>query len=305
MPPLPYTYIRSSPAQRKARRWTGAGSSHAVRLFAEARRKGLTDQAAALTYYSVLSLFPGLIVLVSLLGLLGNEETVRVLIDMVDELAPTATVDVLRQPIEEAIDAETSAGILLVVGIAVSTWSASSYVGAFMRATSTVKEVEEERSFWKLRPVQLALTLAASLLVAVGLLAIVLTGPLAEALGEAVGLGSELLTVWSLAKWPLMFGVAVVGLSLLYRAGPSKGRRGRRLATPGSLLAICAWGIASAGFALYVSNFGSYQAVYGALGSAVVFLIWLWITNLAVLVGAELDAELEAAAVPFTRGPAG
>jgi membrane protein len=293
MPPLPYTYIRSSPAQRKARRWTDVGSSHAVRLFREGRRKGLTDQAAALTYYSVLSVFPGLIVLVSLLGLLGNEQTVRVLIDMISELAPAETVDVLRGPIEEAIGAQTSAGILLVTGIAVAAWSASSYVGAFMRATSAVKEVEEQRSFWKVRPLQLGLTLAASLLVAVAMLAIVLTGPLARALGDAVGLGSAALTVWSLAKWPLMFGVAIVGLSLLYRAGPSKGRNRLWLVTPGSVLAVCTWAVASAGFAMYVANFGSYQAVYGALGSAVVFLIWLWVSNLAVLLGAELDSELE------------
>ena len=264
------------------------------RTIAEFKEDNLSDSAAALTYYSVLSIFPALIALVSIVGLVGDPKTVtNALTDVVSSIGPASAVDTFKGPIEETTSSRGSAGVLLIVGIATALWTASGYVGAFMRASNLIYEVEEGRSFVKLRPLQMLVTLVLVLLLALVLVALVLTGPVAEEVGSAVGLSSAAVTVWNIAKWPVLLAMVLFMIALLYYSSPNAKLPGFKWVTPGSLLAIVVWLIASAAFAFYVANFGSYNKTYGALGGVVVFLVWLWITNVAILLGAELNAERE------------
>ena len=264
------------------------------RTIAEFKEDNLSDSAAALTYYSVLSIFPALIALVSIVGLVGDPKTVtNALTDVVSSIGPASAVDTFKGPIEETTSSRGSAGVLLIVGIATALWTASGYVGAFMRASNLIYEVEEGRSFVKLRPLQMLVTLVLVLLLALVLVALVLTGPVAEQVGSAVGLSSAAVTVWNIAKWPVLLAMVLFMIALLYYSSLNAKLPGFKWVTPGSLLAIVVWLIASAAFAFYVANFGSYNKTYGALGGVVVFLVWLWITNVAILLGAELNAERE------------
>jgi membrane protein len=267
---------------------------HALRDGAKAfRANDLTDNAATLTYYSVLSIFPGLIVLVSLLGVLGSQGSIDGLLRIADELGSASAVDTLRSPIENIVNQSNGAGVALVIGVVAALWSASGYVGAFMRTSNRIYEVEEDRPFYKLRPLQLLMTFVLTVIVAVVLLTLLLTGPLATAIGSEIGLGDEALTIWSIAKWPLLFAVVVLVIGLLYRFSPNAGHEGLRWILPGSLVATVLWLAASAGFSFYVSNFGSYANTYGSLAGGVVLLLWLWLTNVAVVFGAQFAAELE------------
>jgi membrane protein len=264
------------------------------RTIAEFKEDNLTDSAAALTYYAVLGIFPALIALVSIVGLVGDPKTVtNALTDIVSSIGPASAVETFKGPIEEITSSRGSAGVLLIVGIATALWTASGYVGAFMRASNLIYEVEEGRSFVKLRPLQMLVTLVLVLLLALVLVALVLTGPVAEQVGSAVGLSSAAVTVWNIAKWPVLLAMVLFMIALLYYSSPNAKLPGFKWVTPGSLLAIVVWLIASAAFAFYVANFGSYNRTYGALGGVVVFLVWLWITNVAILLGAELNAERE------------
>jgi membrane protein len=266
---------------------------HAFRDAGKAfRAKDLSDNAAALTYYSVLSIFPGLIVLISLLGVLGSQGAIDGLLRIADQLGSSSAVDTLRPPIEHIVGSN-AAGPALVIGIAAALWSASGYVGAFMRAANVVYEVDEQRPFWKLRPIQLLITTVMTIVVAVVLIALVVTGPLATAIGDEVGVGSTAQTAWAIAKWPLLFAVVVLVIGLLYRFSPNARHAGLRWILPGSLVATVLWVLASAGFSLYVANFGSYSGTYGSLAGAIVLLLWLWLTNVAVIFGAQFAAELE------------
>jgi membrane protein len=262
------------------------------RTVRETKRDNLTDLAAALTYYALLSIFPMLLAVVSVLGLIGDSAT-QPLIDNLGELAPGSARDIVTTAVENLQRSRGSAGILLVVGVAVALWSASRYVAAFMRTANVVYEVDEGRPVWKKLPVRIGITIVEALALIVGTLAVVLTGDLARQVGDLIGLGSTAVTVWSIAKWPV--AVVVVGLlfALLYWAAPNVRHPGFRWLLPGAALAIVVWIAASVGFAVYVANFGSYNQTYGTLGGAIVFLVWLWITNAAVLLGAELNAELE------------
>jgi len=254
----------------------------------------VTDLAAALTYYGVLSLFPALVALVSIVGLFGDPESVTTtLTDIVRDLGPSTAVDTFAGPIESLTSNDSAAGALLVVGLVGALYSASGYVGAFIRASNRIYGVEEGRPFWKLRPLQIAVTLAMVLALAVVVTALVLSGPLAESVGNAVGLGDPAVRVYGLAKWPVLVAVVLAMLAGLYYVAPNVKLPGFRWITPGSLLALAVWVIASVGFAFYVANFGSYDKTYGTLGGVISFLVWLWITNIAVLLGVELDAELE------------
>lgn len=278
------------PFQLRPRRWRDV-LRRTVREFRDDR---LLDWAAALTYYAVLSLFPGLIVLVALLGLAGSHpETTNALLGIVDELGPRSAVETFEGPIRDVIEARGGAGALLGVGLAVAVWTASQYVGAFMRASNAIYEVDEGRPFWKLRPLQIAMTIAMVILFALVAIALVVTGPLARAVGHAVGLGDTAVTVWGIAKWPALLVVVMGMIATLYYLAPNVRQPRLRWITPGGVLAVLLWVVASAGFAFYVANFGRYNATYGALGGVVTFLVWLWISNIAVLLGAELDAELE------------
>jgi membrane protein len=279
-----------TPTDLGKRSWFGV----LKRTVSEFRGDNLTDWAGALTYYAVLSIFPAIIALFSILGLVVDPATInRVITDTVSALAPSAGADTFLGPVQEITRDRQSAGVMLIVGVAAALWTASGYVGAFMRASNAIYEREEGRPFWKLRPFQLFVTLILVLLSALVVLALIVTGPVAEAVGGAVGLGDMAVTVWNIAKWPVLIVVVMFMLAILYWSAPNAKPAGFRWVSPGSVLAVLVWIVASAGFAFYVSQFSSYNKTYGALGGVIVFLVWMWITNLAVLLGAELNAETE------------
>jgi membrane protein len=252
-----------------------------------------TDLAAALTYYAVLALFPAAIALISLLGVLGQaQSSVDNIIEILQPLVSASTLDTV-QPALESIAKSQQAGLGLVVGLVGALWSASGYVGAFGRAMNTVYEIDEGRPFWKLRPVTLLVTLVAILLVAVVLVMLVVSGPLASSIGSVLGVSSQAVTVWNIVKWPVIVLFVVVIVAILYYATPNVKQPRFRWLSIGAVVAILVWILSSAAFALYVATFGSYNRTYGTLAGAVVGLLWLWITNLALLFGAELDSELE------------
>jgi membrane protein len=262
------------------------------RTVAEFREDNLTDWAAALTYYSVLAIFPALIVLVSILGLVGESAT-QPLIDNLGTVAPGPAKEIFTSAIENLQGDQGAAGVLFVIGLLGALWSASGYVAAFMRASNAIYDIEEGRPIWKTLPVRVALTLVLLTLLAISTIAVVLTGGVAEKVGDLVGLGSTAVSVWNIAKWPVLLVVVSFMFALLYWAAPNVKHPGFRWISPGGVLAVVGWLIASGAFALYVSNFGSYNKTYGALGGVIVFLVWLWISNIMVLLGAEFNAELE------------
>jgi membrane protein len=264
------------------------------RTVAEFRDDNLGDWAAALTYYGLLSLFPMLIALVSIVGLFADpESTTQTVTDIVTRIGPESGAETFSGPINSITSNRGSAGVLFVLGIAVALWSASGYVGAFIRASNVIYEIEEGRPFWKLRPLQLAVTVVMVVLVAIVLLALVLTGPIVRAFADPLGIGETAITIWKYCKWPILAGLFVLMIDILYYASPNAKLRGFVWMTPGAVLALVLWGVASVGFALFVANFGSYDKTYGTLGGVVVLLIWMWITNLAILLGHELNAERE------------
>jgi membrane protein len=244
----------------------------------------------------VLSLFPALLVMVSLVGLLGNAERVtKVLVDTVSDLCPSTAASTFQGPIESITSNRGGAGIALVLGIAAALWAASGYVSAFADASNAIYEIDEGRPFWKLKPLQLVVTFALILIAAFVALGLVLSGPIVGALGGALGVSDSVLTVWRFAKWPAMLVLVLVILGVLYYTAPNARVSGVRWVSGGAIVAVFAWIVVSLAFALYVANFGSYNKTYGALGGVVVFLLWLWLTNLAILLGAEFNAETERA----------
>jgi membrane protein len=252
-----------------------------------------TDLAAALTYYAVLSIFPALVVVVSLLGVFGEgQRTTEALLQLVGDLGPSSAVETLRAPIEQLVESP-SAGVALLVGIMGAVWSASGYVGAFGRAMNRIYEIEEGRPVWKLRPLQLLITLGGLVLAAAATFLLAVSGPVASAIGSAIGVGDAALTAWSIARWPIIVILMTLAVATLYFATPNVQQPKFRWMSIGACVAIITWVLASVLFGLYVTNFSSYNKTYGALAGVIVFLLWLWITNLALLFGAELDAELE------------
>ncbi|MDX6623752.1 MAG: rane protein [Solirubrobacterales bacterium] len=264
------------------------------RTASEFQEDNLTDWAAALTYYGLLALFPALIAMVSLLGLFGDPtSTTRSLTEIITDLGPESAAETFKGPIESITESRGTAGLTFVLGLAVALWSASGYVGAFMRASNVIYETPEGRPFWKLRPLQIAVTLAMILLLVVLALGLVTTGPVLDAIAGPIGLGDTAVTVWSVAKWPVMAAIFLLIVAVLYYASPNVKLRGFRWVTAGSVVAIGVWVLASALFALYVGNFGSYDKTYGTLGGLIALLVWLWISNLAILFGHQLNAERE------------
>jgi membrane protein len=252
-----------------------------------------TDLAAALTYYAVLALFPALVVVVSLLGVFGQgRRTTDAVVDIAADVMPASAIDMLRPSIQQLVDSP-SAGFALLLGMAGALWSASGYVGAFGRAMNRIYEIDEGRPVWKLRPVQLALTLSGLVMVAAVALILAISGPVAETVGNAVGLGGAAVTAWNVIKWPLILVFVTVAVAILYYVTPNVRQPKFRWMSVGAGVAIVVWVVASVLFGVYVANFASYNKTYGALAGVIVFLLWLWITNLALLFGAELDAELE------------
>ena len=262
------------------------------RTFREFKQDNVTDWAAALTYYGVLAIFPALVAMVSIVGLLGTSAT-DALTKNLGSFAPGPAKSIVESAINGLAQSRGSAGLLFVIGIVGALWSASGYIAAFMRASNDIWDVEEGRPIWKTIPVRLGVTLVVVLLLAVSAVAVVLTGALADKVGKLLGLGSTFVTVWDIAKWPVLVLVVGLILAILYYASPNVKQPGFKWVTPGSAVAVATWIVASALFALYVANFGSYNKTYGSLAGVIVFLVWLWLTNVAVLFGAELNAEIE------------
>jgi membrane protein len=263
------------------------------RTVKEFQRDNLTDWAAALTYYGVMSLFPMLIALVAVLGIFGEAGSINTLLDSFRQAGMSGVADNIQKPLTDVVNSKGGAGALLGLGLAGSLWSASGYLGAFMRASNAIYEVREGRPFWKLRPLQVGLTLLGVLLLSLVSIGLVVSGPLAEAIGNAIGLGHAAITAWGIAKWPLMLLIVMSVIAALYYIAPNVRQHRFRWITPGGVLAVVLWVIASVGFGLYVAHFNSYNKTYGTLGGVISFLAWLWISNLALLLGAEFDAELE------------
>jgi membrane protein len=276
------------PTDLKGKSWGGV----LKRTVTEFQDDNLTDWAAALTYYGVLSIFPALIVLVSALGLIGNSAT-QPLIDNLGTVAPGPAKDIFTDAIENLQGSGGASGVVFVVGLVGAIWSASGYISAFMRASNAIYDIEEGRPIWKTLPVRVGLTLLLMVLTAISAVAVTLSGGLAEEVGNLVGLGDTAIQVWNIAKWPVLVLFVSFLFAVLYWAAPNVKQAGFKWISPGSLLAVLGWVVASVAFAFYVANFGSYNKTYGALASPVIFLVWLWISNIMILLGAEFNAELE------------
>jgi membrane protein len=275
-----------SPTQLEKQDWKGV----LKRTFKEFKEDNLTDWAAALTYYGVLSLFPGLLVLTSILGLLSPSATDS-LIQNLTSLAPGPAREIVTNAVENLQNSQ-AAGVMFFVGIAAALWSASNYVGAFMRASNAIYEVDEGRPFWKLRPLQIAITALMVLVLAVVAMAVVVSGPLAKTVGDVIGLGDAAVTVFNIAKWPIIAVIFALLIAFLYYIGPNVKHPKFQWVSPGGLFAVVLWIIASVAFALYVANFPN-NKTYGSLGGVIFFLTWLWISNVVILLGAEMNAEME------------
>lgn len=266
----------------------------AKRTVKEFSEDNMSDWAGALTYYGLLSLFPALIALTSIVGLVGDPRaTTEAVTEVVTSLGPSSAADTFAGPIESLTANRGTAGMLFFAGIAGAVWSASGYVGAFTRAANVIYETPEGRSFWKLKPLQLVITLAMIVMLAFLALALVLTGPVAKAVAGPIGIGDTAVTVWSIAKWPVVVAVFLLMVSVLFHATPNAKLPGFKWVTPGAVFALVIWAIASVAFAFYVANFGSYDKTYGSLGGIVVLLVWMWITNAVLLLGMEVNAERE------------
>jgi membrane protein len=266
---------------------TGGTLKRTLKEFSE---DNLTDWAAALTYYGVLALFPALIALLSIIGLLTDPQKLS---DALTAVVPQQSARTLTPVIEQIAGNTDAAGIGLIVGLALAIWSASGYVGAFTRAANVVYETPEGRKIWKLKPLQLLVTLIGILFAAVIVAMLVLSGPVVDAIGSAIGVGETGKTIWNVVKWPVVLVVLALMIAVLYYSTPNVKLRGFKWVSPGAAVAIVVAIVASAAFAFYVANFGSYNKTYGALAGVVVFLIWFWLINVSLLFGIELDAEIE------------
>jgi len=266
---------------------TGGTLKRTLKEFSE---DNLTDWAAALTYYGTLALFPALIALLSIVGLLTNPQQ---LTDALTAVVPAQAAQTLTPVIEQLAGNTAPVGLGLIVGLAAAIWSASGYVGAFTRAANVVYETPEGRKVWKLKPLQLLVTLIGVLFAALIVAMLVLSGRVVDAVAGAIGLPASVVTVWSWAKWPVVVVLVALMIAVLYYSTPNVKLRGFRFTSPGAAVALLVWAAASALFAFYVANFSNYNATYGALAGVIVFLVWFWLTNLALLFGIELDAEIE------------
>jgi len=262
------------------------------RTFKEFSADNITDWAAALTYYAVLAIFPAIIALVSIIGLVGDSAT-QTLLDNVGKVAPGPAKDIITSAIENLASSKGAAGIAFVVGLVLALNSASSYISAFTRASNSIYDVEEGRPIWKLKPQQIGITLVLLLLLVAITVAVAVSGPLAKEVGKVVGASDSAVKIWDIAKIPIVLLVVAFMFAFLYKTAPNVKQPGFKFFSPGGMLALLVWIIASALFALYVAKFASYNKTYGAMGGVIVFLLWLWITNLAILLGAEFNSELQ------------
>ena len=262
------------------------------RTVREFKEDDLTLLAAALTYYGILSLFPALLVLLSLLGLAG-QSTIDTLLQNIGSLTPTAMREVITNAVRDLQSSNQAAGFALIAGLAGALWSASGYIGGFMKAANIIYDVEEGRKFWKLKPLQIAITVVIMIVTTMIVIAIVVSGPVAEKVGSVIGAGDAAVTVFNIAKWPVIALIVSQIFAFLYWVSPNVKQPGYRWISPGGFLAVALWILASGAFAFYVANFGSYSKTYGSMAAVIIFLVWLWITNLVMLLGAEFNAEVE------------
>lgn len=282
--------VPQSPAGLDRRAWVGV-LRRAVR---EYRADNLSDWAAALTYRAMLSLFPGLLVLVAVIGLLGDSAR-ETLLGKVNKHVPSGAQGTVQRIFDNAQQQHSAASVIGVIALIVALWSASGYVAAFMRASNAIYDIGEGRPIWKTAPIRLGVTIFLVVAVLIAAAIALLSKGIAHDVGNAIGLGPTAVAVWGVAKWPLLVVVASLTLALLYWAAPNARQPGFSWISPGGLLAVLIWAAASAGFAVYAMHFGSYDKTYGSLAGIVIFLIWLWITNMALLLGAEFNSELQRA----------
>jgi membrane protein len=250
------------------------------------------DWAAALTYYGVLSVFPGLLVVVSVVGLV-RPDSLEPLIASLSDVAPGPVRTILNEAVHGLQDSPRQAGLFAIVGLLVALWSASGYAAAFIRASNAAYDVPEGRPIWKTLSIRLGVTVVTGVLLVASATIVVITGSLAAAVGRALSLESTTVAIWNVAKWPVLIVLVSLMFAVLYRASPNARQGGIRWISPGGTVAVVLWVAASAGFGLYATHFASYDKTYGTLAGVIVFLTWLWITNLALLLGLEIDAELE------------
>ena len=255
----------------------------------------LIDLSAALTYFSVLSIFPAVLALVSIFNLFGQDpRNLQVLLSELESVLPPDSTGMVAGVIDGLLVPQ-GAGIGAVVGALVALWTASLYVRGFGRAMNRIYDVPEGRPLWKVWGQMYLLTVVILVLVAIVVVVAVLSGPIARTVGELIGLGETAVTVWGIAKWPLLLFVVAAILALLYYFTPNVKQPRLRWISVGAVVALIIAALASLGFGVYVANFGNYDATYGTLAGVIIFLFWLWIMNLAILFGAEVDAELERA----------
>src|SRR5580658_8634628 len=281
----------------------GSWLAAARRALKEYKADDLQDRAAALTYYGIQSIFPGLLVLVSLLGIVGKSAT-QPLITNLGRAAPSSVWQIIMSDVTQLQHSHAASGILGIAGIALALWSASNYVAAFMRASNVIYDVPEGRPIWKTAPIRLGVTIVTMILLVAAAFIVVVTGGLAQKAGSVLGLGSTAVTVWGIAKWPVLVVIIGLILALLFWASPNA-KHGFQWVSPGGIVAVLLWLIASAAFALYVANFSHYNKIYGSLAGVIIFLIWMWISNVAILLGAEFNAELERGRAVAAGHPAG
>jgi membrane protein len=277
-----------SPAQLK-----GKGLFAALkRTFKQFSEDNVSDWAAALTYYGILSIFPGVLVLVSLLGMLSDngQKTVQ---DAVTKLSPNDQLNSLVDTVLTQVKDPGTAGLAAIIGIVVAFWSASGYIAAFMRASNAIYDVPEGRPIWKTLPIRVGVTAVVGVMLIISAAIVIFTGDIAKVVGDQIGLGDAAVTTWNIAKWPVLIILISLMFAILYWASPNAKTGGFRWVSPGGIFAVLLWVIASAAFAIYLANFANYNKTYGTLGGVIAFLVWLWISNIAIMLGAELDAELE------------
>jgi membrane protein len=289
----------AKPTRLGRRSWVGV----LKRTLREYKADNVSDWAAALTYYGVLAIFPAILALVSILGLVGPSAT-QPLIKNIGKLAPGSAHQIITSAVTGLQHSRGSAGILFIVGIAAAVWSASGYIAAFMRASNAIYDIDEGRPIWMTLPVRLSVTIVMLVLLAISSVAVVVTGGLATQVGKVLGIGSTAVTIWDIAKWPVLLLIVSFMFSILYWAAPNVRHPGFRWLSPGGVFAVAVWVVASGLFAFYVANFSSYNKTYGALAGVIIFLVWLWISNIAVLLGAEWNAEIERARVIEAGHPA-
>jgi len=281
--------VPDGPAKTGGSLWRAAGK----RTLGEFADDQLTDRAATLTYYAVLSIFPGLLVLISLLGLLGKSAT-QPLLDNLLQVAPGNVRQIIGNQVTELQGAHTTAGFAAILGIVLAVWSASAYIAAFIRAANIIYDVPEGRPFWKTTPIRLGVTVLIMAMLVASALIVVVSGGLARHVGQVLGIGSTAVTVWNVAKWPVLLIIVILMISILFWVAPNaKRKKGFQLISPGGAIAVIVWLIVSGLFAFYVANFSHYNKTYGTIAGVIIMLIWLWISNLAILLGAEFNAELE------------